>query len=431
MITKTYRSESMIEALQTIKKEMGEDALVVSVRQVLPGSAWQVWRKPIVEVIAVQLQPGEQYDKSRERQPALEMVQPDQTETEPKRKSVFAQKYQMSQEAAVHEAAQEGVEVADQKVASQEAVAKSISLEMLPSESNPRFIESALPRVDTRETMDIRATFPDFGQFLDMPPVLARFYRHLVRQGLDEKLLQRACRVCADTLNPKTLTEEKRVQECIQHQLEAVLRVQKETLNLMPRVIFLVGASGVGKTSFCAKLAVRFSLDLGQKVGWVCADTVRIGALAETRTYAETIGVPLKLAYTPNDIPSAIEALRPDVDFILVDTPAYNPRNESSVMELAAILTAFPRRSTWLVISATAKEADLQNSLAAISPFKPRGLVVSKLDETNNFSAVYNLAWRSQLPLVYYSFGSRVLNEMTPARTDILVRALFTEKFDL
>jgi flagellar biosynthesis protein FlhF len=430
MITKTYRADSMIQALQTIKKEMGEEALVVSVRQVLPGSPWQVWRKPMVEVIAVQMEAGEEYDKNREKNLDLQSVEVERPAAELNRQSVYIQKYQGHQEKVVHEMPEVGVENPETTTSFQNGNGKSVQQRMFTPESNLRTVNHVQTQPVLPDPLKW-GTLPDFGQAIELPPVLGKIYRHLVRQGLEEKLLQRICRICADSLNPKTLVDEKRVQECVQHQLEAVLRVQKEAMNLMPRVIFLVGSSGVGKTSFCAKMAVRFSIDLHQKVGWICADTIRIGALAEARTYSETIGIPLKLVYTPEDIPAAVEALRPEVDFILVDTPAFNPRSEGSVMELGSILAAFPRRSTWLVVPATAKEADLQNSLAAISPFKPRGLVVSKLDETNNFSAVFNLAWRSQLPLIYFSFGNRVLNEMTPARTDLLARSLFEEKFYL
>jgi flagellar biosynthesis protein FlhF len=195
------------------------------------------------------------------------------------------------------------------------------------------------------------------------------------------------------------------------------------------RVVFIIGTSGVGKTSAIAKMVVHFTVDLRQRVGWICADTVKIGAIAEAKTYSETIGTPLRVVYSPEELGNAIENLRQEVDYIFVDTPAFNPQNEASVLEIGSILTAFPRRSTWLVIPAAAREIDLQNALGAVSPFKPRCLLLTKLDETNNFSAVYNIAWRSQLPMAYFSFGSKVMNELIPARPETLVQAIFESRF--
>ena len=50
----------MMQALAQVKNELGTDALVVSARQIPGGSPWQVWRKPMVEVVAVRLEPGEE-----------------------------------------------------------------------------------------------------------------------------------------------------------------------------------------------------------------------------------------------------------------------------------------------------------------------------------------------------------------------------------
>jgi flagellar biosynthesis protein FlhF len=246
---------------------------------------------------------------------------------------------------------------------------------------------------------------------------------------LDEAMLQKVTKTCAETLPPRAVQEKKRVWDFIQQQLESVIRVQKETISTMPRVIFITGTSGVGKTSSLAKLAVHLSANEGRKVGWICSDTVRIGALGEARTYTETIGIPLQVVYTADELQNAINVFLNEVEFILVDTPAYNPRKEQSIVELGEMLTAYPQRATWVVIPATAKENDLQNTLATIGPFKPRGLIVSKLDETNNFSAIYNIAWRSQIPLTYLTFGSRVINDLIPARSDLLVKAIFDERF--
>ena len=59
MITRTFRAETMMKALEQIKKDLGPDALVVSARQIPGGQPWQVWLKPVYEVIAVRLEPGE------------------------------------------------------------------------------------------------------------------------------------------------------------------------------------------------------------------------------------------------------------------------------------------------------------------------------------------------------------------------------------
>lgn len=52
MRTKTFRAQNMMAALQEIQREMGPNAIVLSMREIPTGPAWQVWNKPGVEVVA-------------------------------------------------------------------------------------------------------------------------------------------------------------------------------------------------------------------------------------------------------------------------------------------------------------------------------------------------------------------------------------------
>ncbi len=510
MITRTIRAENMLTALEVIKKEMGSDALVVSARQIMSGPSWQVWRKPLVEVVAVKLVEGEppellkaamaQHQESRPEnqedlsvdalERAAELEQPDrpfkmveevpqdtqenipeytledkshQTLSDKNRKqSMLAKKYQLKsdpppltpEEDQVLGALLEALKPArpremetqvgnlpPQESHREEPRKKAISAPVFEHLSSG----AVTNKKDEIEIEDARtgkknSVPPIGGQALvvrndvittpdSFPSMVSKTSQYLIKHGLDEALVQHAAAICVDMLDAQAVQQKQSVWACMQRQLQAGIKVEEETLNNMSRVIFLVGASGTGKTSTLAKLAVHLSSDHGRKVGWVCADTVRIGSLAEARTYTETIGIPLRVAYTPEELQQSIDGFLDEVEFILVDTPAYNPRSEQSITELGEILTAHARRCTWVVVSATAKENDLQNTLAAIGPFKPRGLVVTKLDETNNYSAVYNIAWRSQLPLTYFSCGSKIVNDLMPARADLLVKAVFDERF--
>jgi flagellar biosynthesis protein FlhF len=95
------------------------------------------------------------------------------------------------------------------------------------------------------------------------------------------------------------------------------------------------------------------------------------------------------------------------------------------MVELGELLTALPGRMTCLVASATAKNGDLEDALAAYSMFDLKGLILTKLDETSTAGNVYNLAARSRLPLMYFSAGPGVLDGLQPANAGRLVSTLF------
>jgi flagellar biosynthesis protein FlhF len=191
------------------------------------------------------------------------------------------------------------------------------------------------------------------------------------------------------------------------------------------RVLCLAGASGVGKTSVTAKLAAHYTR-LGRKVAWVCADTVRAGAIAEAQACAGSLGVPLHLAYTPGDLAAAAAASQ--ADLTLVDMPNCNPRREADIVAQGDLLAALTRRSIYLVTPATATDADLQQALAALGPFDLKGLIATKLDEGETVGSIFNAAWRSRLPLAYFTDGPRVLDDLQPAQAIKLVERLFKNR---
>lgn len=491
----------MLEALEQIKKELGSDALIVSARQVPGGPSWQVWKKTMVEVVAVRVE--------KDGNPEVEQVstaKPSETKTKkknepaaPKAKNksttpkvspaklpevpaivqipekqddeliedtspviVRVQKAVLPElkiEKPVLQKINTDVEKSRSEKTSGTPVALMEKLGMigLDAEAKPEiemmFAETYKPepiQSELNQSEPIRfepakvespqptISIEKFSELIkpqiqtqpeNMWPLLAKIYQQLKDQGIQEEILNKVTEVSLEMISSKGMTDERRIRESLTRQLEAFVHIQKETSTSAQQVICLVGASGAGKTSLCAKLAVRYHNSMKKRVAWVSTDTVRTGAIAEARTYADAIGIPLHTAYTPEELYEAVTKEKIS-DVVLVDMTAVNPRSESSVVELGSFLTVIQRRSTWIVAPATAKASDLLNLAATLSPFKPKAIALTKLDETNTFGNAFNLAWRTQLPLVYYTFGPRVLDELSSARADTLVRAMFTERFD-
>jgi flagellar biosynthesis protein FlhF len=369
MKTLTFRGSNMMEALEHVQRELGPEALIVSVRQVPGGPAWQVWRQPQVEVVAM-VSPAVGPSASATA-PAAGLTAPATTRVQP-RPQVEA--------------------------------------------TQPRRRVEPVARLD-------RSAQPG-----GWAASLLAIQRRLLAQGVDEEFVRGILATCNEALGPKALEDETRVQEAVLRQLEAGLITRGETKHLSSKVICLVGTSGSGKTTTTAKLAAYHIRTLGCKVAWVCADTVRAGAVAQARAYAEALRVPLRVAYTPEELAQAVAA-EASADLVVVDTPGCNPRREAEIVAIGELLTALPQRATYWVVPATAKETDLMDALAAWEPFGVQGLVLTKLDETRALGSVFNAAWRSQLPLAYFTTGPRVLGEFQPAQASRLVKALLGEAF--
>ncbi|MGN0305580.1 MAG: flagellar biosynthesis protein FlhF, partial [Lachnospiraceae bacterium] len=84
-----------------------------------------------------------------------------------------------------------------------------------------------------------------------------------------------------------------------------------------PRTIFFIGPTGVGKTTTIAKIASKFSVEEKKKIALLTADTYRIAAAEQLRTYANILEVPFRIIYAPEEIAQAIEEFK-DYDYIFV-----------------------------------------------------------------------------------------------------------------
>ena len=119
-----------------------------------------------------------------------------------------------------------------------------------------------------------------------------------------------------------------------------------------PTVIVLVGPTGVGKTTTLAKIAAHYALDHKKNVGLITADTYRIAAVEHLKTYAEILGMPLKVVYSADEISEALEGYK-DKDIVFIDTAGRSYKNKPQFEELKTFVEASCADEVFLVLSTT------------------------------------------------------------------------------
>lgn len=186
-----------------------------------------------------------------------------------------------------------------------------------------------------------------------------------------------------------------------------------------PTIIALVGATGVGKTTTAAKLAAWHTLRQGLRVTLLSMDCYRIGATDQLRTYAQIMRLPCEIVLRQQDLATALERHQ-DKDMIIIDTAGKSPYDHAHIQELLAWFAPCLDIMPYLVLSATAKKEDLQAIIDAYRPLSVAGLILTKLDETRAYAAICQQVVASSLPVSFLSTGQRVPEDFLAASKNFL-----------
>lgn len=181
-----------------------------------------------------------------------------------------------------------------------------------------------------------------------------------------------------------------------------------------PKVVFFVGPTGVGKTTTIAKIASSFRVEHKKKVALLTADTYRIAAAEQLRTYANILEVPFRVVYTAKEITDAVEDFK-EYDYILVDTTGHSPNNEAqceSMSDLIHSVDANASKEVFLVLSASTKYRDLMRTADIYKEITDYKLIFTKLDETTTLGDIYNLKLYTGATLSYVTCGQNVPDDI-------------------
>jgi flagellar biosynthesis protein FlhF len=180
--------------------------------------------------------------------------------------------------------------------------------------------------------------------------------------------------------------------------------------------LMLVGPTGVGKTTTIAKLAARAALIDGKSVCLVTLDSYRVGGVDQIRTFAELIGVPLR---TPANPAGMADIFNEGFDLILIDTAGRSPRDSAAIDELAAALPNLPPIEVHLVVAAGTTPTIIDDVARRYAGVNPSRLLFTKVDEVDEAPELARAPQRLALPITWITTGQAVpedLEEPTNAR---------------
>ena len=114
------------------------------------------------------------------------------------------------------------------------------------------------------------------------------------------------------------------------------------------------------------------------------ADTYRIAAVEQLKTYANILSAPLKVIYSPEELGEIKEEMD-QYDVCLIDTAGCSHKNKEQLEDIKKLLDQVPisEREVYLVLNAATKYSDLKEIADVYKDMTDYSIIFTKLDETS------------------------------------------------
>lgn len=410
MIIKKFLGKTEEEAVENAKKELGTGIVIMNVKNVKKKGFFSFFKREKVEVTVALEEEGERQKK----QPALQPVR----EEAPKQAAAPAGTVDIKKPAEAAGTSKDESAAIEEKLDSlQSLLEKQLMSAAFKEETEKKGKEEEKKEKEEEEN---NREETEMNRFLKL------LYNTMIENEVDEIY---ANQIIDDfgKIQSANQTIDFVLSNIYQ---KMILRFGEsrgiEAPKKKPKLVFFIGPTGVGKTTTIAKIASKFQVEKEKKVALLTADTYRIAAAEQLRTYANILEAPFRIIYTEEEIKAACEEFS-DYDYILVDTAGHSHQNESQRENMKKLLDATGEqveKEVYLVLSATTKYKDLLNIADTYSKMTDYKIIFTKLDETETFGNLLNLKLHTGVELSYVTCGQNVPDDIADFNPQKTVKSL-------
>lgn len=411
MKIRRYLAKDTQEAILKVKMDLGGEAVILNTRKVRQKGFLKMFKKPLVEVLAAV---DEHYGAKGKKDSNKSFESKEERVNNEKEYEV---KNDFKEKSNLIEKKEDKMILLENKVNSMETILQKIYEQV--QHSSEKSVE--IPAEKSTEKPD------SVNQKDDQKPlvkVLELFYNNLLKNEVDENYVRQLISVVQSKTDANISVNE--AANMLYSMICANLG-QPQLIKLRddgkPTVVIFVGPTGVGKTTTLAKIAANFSLNQKKNVGLITADTYRIAAVEQLKTYAEILGMPVEVIYSVNEINAALDKYS-DKDIILIDTAGRSYRNKSQFDELEMLIQASGADEVFLVLSATTGVRNCKEIIKSYSFLKKYKLIFTKLDETPSLGIIVNARNWTDKNLSYITTGQSVPEDIEIANIEKITKNL-------
>ncbi|MCY6483697.1 flagellar biosynthesis protein FlhF [Clostridium aestuarii] len=386
MIIKKYIVNSMNEAMERIRYELGKDAVIISQRKIRKSGVKGWFSSKAIEVTAaVDNNKNKVNDSMKESIDIIKKAIKNKTPNIQSKEKINLKE-----------------EIKEKKpIEKKEEINSKINDEMLKEMQEMKAVINDL----------VNKTEKNGGR---KSKIRIKLEKNDLNDRTIKKILARARSL------DKNIDEYERVRISIKKMIKASDDKFKNT-------VVLVGPTGVGKTTTVAKLAGKFALIEKKKVGLITIDTYRIGAVEQLKAYANIMSIPFEMVITLEDMENALKSME-DCDIVLIDTTGRSSKNESQIAELNTFIQKTNTDNIYLVVSSTTKDKDVEAIIEGYKVLNFNNVIITKLDETTTYGSILNILDIANKPLSFVTTGQNVPDDLKRLSDEEICKLVLGEK---
>jgi flagellar biosynthesis protein FlhF len=442
MNIKRFFGKNSREALSMVRKELGDNAVILSNRAMNGGNEIMAFKEEDMNAMVARDEGRHQsfHDDSVAHPALMELinrnnqnqVQADDLNSpleEPISPEPFIAKIddfdaivkraEVKRNLAINQAMEtKKVSAPKQPVMQKQVQSPNVNQAQTAPQPSVQMTEMLNEMRNMRSVIESQLTALSWGNIQQRDPVKSKMLSMLLSAGFSASLSRQLTEKMPDNL------DEAKANNWIKSILSINLNtIENETEMLDEGGIFaLIGPTGVGKTTTTAKLAARYVMKHGtQNLGLITTDAYRIGGHEQLRIYGKILGVMVHAVKDEADLKIALNELK-NKHTILIDTVGVSQRDRMVAEQIAMLSSTTMPVKKLLCLNATSTGETLADVIKAYKRKGLDGCIITKLDEAATTGNALDVVIREKLKLFYVANGQRVPEDIHVANKAYMIQ---------
>ena len=259
------------------------------------------------------------------------------------------------------------------------------------------------------------------------PQAYLQMQNFLLEKGVDEKQASRFIKRAYVTAENGPAADIEEIQQVLKKEMGLAVKTytfKKARKKKSPRIVLLVGATGVGKTTSAMKLASFQEIFGKNEVAIISTDPY--GPSEALKAFSKMNGTAVYEKKRVDELPELIAKFK-EKEVVIVDTPGQSPFTPNYLAKLEEYVQAVKPTEIFLVVAMSTDLKDLLMASAIYMLLKPDGVILTKFDETTQPGKVFPIIHEMNLPIAAIYNGKRIFMDIAAADPEYVLKELFAK----